>query len=138
MMVKLPKVGNNLLQEMSPQQNCNVSKKHVLSTNWSRKEEQINFSTVKEYGRLVVFKFLFLFLGVFLFSLLVLSFFRGLSIISSARYFFVEAYPFKNICQMEIFVTVYLPKQYLLNKQFVSLCKVSKTLKNLKNTCLLY
>ena len=138
MMVKLPKVGNNLLQEMSPQQNCNVSKKHVLSTNWSRKEEQINFSTVKEYGRLVVFKFLFLLLGVFLFFLLVLSFFRGLSIISPVRYFFVEAYPFKNICQMEIFVTVYLPKQYLLNKQFVSLCKVSKTLKNLKNTCLLY
>ena len=138
MMVKLPKVGNNLLQEMSPQRNCNVSKKHVLSTNWSRKEEQINFSTVKEYGRLVVFKSLFLFLSVFLFFLLVLSFFRGLSIISSVRYFFVEAYPFKNICQMEIFVTVYLPKEYLLNKQFVSLCKVSKTLKNLKNTCLLY
>ena len=138
MMVKLPKVGNNLLQEMSPQQNCNVSKKRVLSTNWSLKEEKINFSTVKEYGRLVVFKFLFLLLGVFLFFLLVLSFFRGLSIISSVRYFFVEAYPFKNICQMEIFVTVYLPKEYLLNKQFVSLCKVSKTLKNLKNTCLLY
>ena len=115
-MVKLPKVGNNLLQKMSPQRNCNVSKKHVLSTNWSRKEEKINFSTVKEYGRLAVFKFLFLFLSVILFFLLVLSFFRGLSIISLVRYFFVEAYPFKNIFQMEIFVTVYLPKEYLLNK----------------------
>ena len=32
------------------------------------------------------------------------------------RYFFVEAYPFKNICQMGIFVTLYLPKERLLNK----------------------
>ena len=44
------------------------------------------------------------------------SFFRTLSIISSVIYFLIEAYPFKNICQMEIFVTVYLPKECLLNK----------------------
>ena len=53
--------------------------------------------------RLVVFKFLFLFLCVLLFFLLVFSFFRTLSIISSVRYFLIEAYPFKNICQMENF-----------------------------------
>ena len=60
---------------------------------------------VKEYEdtRLVVFKFLFLFLCVLLFFLLVFSFFRTLSIISSVRYFLIEAYPFKNICQMENF-----------------------------------
>ena len=78
----------------------------------------------------------FLCFYVFLFFILVLSFFRGFSIISSVRYFFVEAYPFKNVCQMEIFVIVCLPKEYLLNKQFVSLCKLSKTLKILKKTLL--
>ena len=66
--------------------------------------------------RLVVSKFLFLFLCVLLVFLLVFFFFRALSIISSVRYFFVEAYPFKIIFQMEIFVTVYLPKMSLLNK----------------------
>ena len=65
------------------------------------------------------------------------SFFRGLSIISSVRYFFKEAYPFKNICQMEIFVIAYLLKECLVNKQFVSLCKVSKALRILKKPCLL-
>ena len=85
-----------------------------------------------ESTRLVVFKFLFLFLCVFLYFLLVFSFFRGLSIISSVKYFFVEAYPFKNICQMEIFVIIYLPEECLLNKYSVSLCKVSKTLQMLK------
>ena len=73
---------------------------------------------VKEYEdtRLVVFKFLVLFLCVLLFLLLVFSFFRALSIISLVTHFLVEAYPFKNICQMEILVTVYLPKECLLNK----------------------
>ena len=56
-----------------------------------------------ENTRLVVFKFLFLFLCVLLFFLPVFSFFRTLSIISSVRYFLIEAYPFKNICQMENF-----------------------------------
>ena len=51
--------------------------------------------------------------------------FRGLSIISSVRYFFVEVYQFKNICQMEIFLLVYLQKECLLNKQSLSRCKVS-------------
>ena len=69
-----------------------------------------------ENTRLVVFTFLFLFLCVLLFFLLVFSFFRTLSIISSVRYFLMEAYPFRNICQMEIFVTIYLPKKRLLNK----------------------
>ena len=90
-----------------------------------------------EDTRLVVFKFLFLFLCVLLFFLLVFSFFRTLSIISSVRYFLIEAYPFKNICQMEIFVTVYLPKECLLNKQSVSLCEVSKTLRIFKKPCFL-
>ena len=82
-----------------------------------------------EDTRLVVFKFLFLFLCVFFFFLLVFSILRGLSIISSVRYFFVEAYPFKSICQIKIFVTVYLPKECLLNKQTIFLCKVSETLR---------
>ena len=69
-----------------------------------------------ENTRLVVFTFLFLFLCVLLFFLLVFSFFRTLSIVSSVRYFLIEAYPFRNICQMEIFVTVYLLKKRLLNK----------------------
>ena len=51
--------------------------------------------------RLVVFKLLFLFLCALLFFLLVFPFYRKLSIISSVRYFLIEAYPFKNICQME-------------------------------------
>ena len=51
--------------------------------------------------RLVVFKFLYLFLCVLLFSLLVFSFFRTLSIISLVRYFLIEAYQFKNISQMK-------------------------------------
>ena len=85
-----------------------------------------------EGTRLVVFKFFFLFMCVYvfmcvLFLLLVFSFSREL-FISSGRYFFVEAYPSKNICQMEIFVIVYLPKECLLNKWSVSLCKVSQTL----------
>ena len=86
---------------------------------------------------LVVFKCLSLSRCVLLFFLLVFVFFRGLSFISSVRYFFVEAYLFKNICQMEIFLTVYLPKECLLNKQSVFLCKVSKTLRILKKPCLL-
>ena len=70
-----------------------------------------------EDTRSVVFNFLFLFLCVLLFSWLVFSMFRKLSNISSTRYFSVEAYPFKNICQMEIFVNVYLPN-YLINILF--------------------
>ena len=72
----------------------------------------------KEYGRHEVssIQVLFLFLCVLLVFLLVFPFFRELSIISSVGHFFVEAYPFKNICQTEIFVIVYLPKEYLLNK----------------------
>ena len=56
---------------------------------------------VKEYGRHKVSsaQVLFLFLCVLLFFLLVFSFFRELSIILSVRYFFVEAYPFKIICE---------------------------------------
>ena len=90
-----------------------------------------------EDTRLVVFKFLFLFLRVLLFSLLVFSFFKGFSIVSSVRYFFVETYPFKNNCQMEVFVIVYLPKECLQNKYSVSLCEVSKTLKDIKKSFLL-
>ena len=69
-----------------------------------------------EDTRLVVFKFLFFFLCVLFFLLLVFSFFKTLSIISSVKCFLIEAYPFKNICQMEIFVTAYLPKECLLKK----------------------
>ena len=41
MTVKLSKVRNNLLEEMNPEWDCIVSKKHVLSTNihGNRKEE---------------------------------------------------------------------------------------------------
>ena len=73
---------------------------------------------VKEYGRHEVSSIqVVVFVSVcFVVFLLVFPFYRKLSIISSVRYFLIEAYPFKNICQMEIFVTVYLPKECLLNK----------------------
>ena len=82
------------------------------------KKSKKNFWTVKEYERheLSNIQVLLLFLCVLLFLLLVIFFFRGLSIISWVRYFFVEAYPFKNICQMEIFVIGCLPKECFLNK----------------------
>ena len=59
---------------------------------------------VKEYGRREINSIqVLIFVSVYaLFFLLVFSFFRGLFIISSDD-FFVEAYPFKNIYQMEIF-----------------------------------
>ena len=63
------------------------------------------------------------------FSVKYFPFFRGNSITSSVRYFFVEAYLFINICPMEIFVIVYLPS--------VPLCEVSKTLRIFKIACLL-
>ena len=52
MTVKLPEVRNNHFEEMNRQWNCIVSK-HVLSTNFygNKKEEQRNFSMVKEYRR---------------------------------------------------------------------------------------
>ena len=43
-------------------------------------------------------------------------FLKELSIISLVRYFFVEAFPFKNMCQMENFVIAYPPKECSLNK----------------------
>ena len=60
---------------------------------------------VKNYGRHEVrsIQVLILFLCVLLFFLPVFFFFRTLSIISLVRYFLIEAYPFKNICQMENF-----------------------------------
>ena len=53
------------------------------------------------------------------------------------RYCFVEDNSFKNICQLEIFVTVYLPKECLLNKQSLSLYEVSKSLRIFKKPCFL-
>ena len=103
--VKLQKVRNNLFQEMDPHWNSIVSK----NTYFQQKKS-------KENTKLIVLKFFFLFLCVLLFFLLVFSFFRGLSIMSSIRYFFVEVYTFKNICQMEIFIIVYIPKECLLIK----------------------
>ena len=51
MTVKLPKMRNNLPEEMNPE--LYYFKKHVLSTNFhgSIKEALINFSIVREYGR---------------------------------------------------------------------------------------
>ena len=90
-------------------------KKHILPTNFhgNRNEEYKKFSMVKECGskcgsssiQVLIFVFVCV---VFLTSLFL--FFRGISIISSVRYFFVEAYWFKIICHMEIFVISYLPK----------------------------
>ena len=58
---------------------------------------------VKEYGRHEVSSIqVVVFVSVcFVVFLLVFPFYRKLSIISSVRYFLIEAYPFKNICQME-------------------------------------
>ena len=72
-----------------------------------------------EDTRLAVFKFLLLFLYVLLFISVVFSFIRGPSIISSLRYFFVEAYPFKNICQVNIFVLNCLSTESVLTEQVV-------------------
>ena len=120
MTVKLTKLGNNLLEEMNRQWDCIVSENTCF--------EQIDFfSTVKKYGRHEVSSIkVLIFVSVFLFFLLVFFFFRGFSIISSVRYFFIGPYPFKNVCQMEVFVIFYVPKESLLNKQSISLCKVSK------------
>ena len=91
-----------------------------------------------EDTRLVVFKFLFLFLCVLLFFLLAFFFFGMVSINSAVRYFLIEAYPFSlTISQMEIFVAPYLPKECLLNKYPVSPCEVSKTLRIFKKLYLL-
>ena len=47
-------------------------------------------------------------------------FLTGLSILSSVRYCFVEAYPFKNICQMKIFVIVYQKRVYWPSSPYLS------------------
>ena len=73
-----------------------------------------------EDTRLVVLKFLVLFRSV-LFFLLVFSFFRTLSIISLVRYFLIEAYPFKNICQMETFRDCLFTKR-VFTEQVVRIC----------------
>ena len=86
MTIKLPKVRNNLLVEMNPQWDCIVSKNMCF--------QQIFME--KDTTKLVVFEFFFLFLCLWLFFLLVFSFFRGISIISSVKYFLVEAYPLKR------------------------------------------
>ena len=91
-------------------------KKHVLHGNG--KEKQRNFSIVKEYGRheisrIQVFTFVSVCVVVFLTSIFL---FKRAFYYFIRRYIFVDAYPFKNNCQMEIFITVYLPKQCLLNK----------------------
>ena len=102
MTVKLPKVRNNLFEEISRQWDCIVSKNTCF---------QRIFMGIKKKSKE--------FLCVFLFFWVVFSIFRGLSNISLIRYFFVEAYPFKNICQMEIFINAYLPNcliTCLLNK----------------------
>ena len=60
---------------------------------------------VKEYGKHEVSSIqVLIFVSVCVVVFLASSFlFRTLSIISSVRYFLIEAYPFKNICQMENF-----------------------------------
>ena len=100
-------------------------KKHVLSTK-EQQRETFSMVKLKEYAKheissIQVLLFVSVCIVVFLTSIFL---FRGLSIISSVRYFFVEVYQFKNICQMEIFVIVYLPKKCLLNNYFLSLCEV--------------
>ena len=75
--------------------------------------------------RLVVFKFLFLFLYVLLFLLIVFSFLRTLSIIG--KIFLIEAYPFKNICQIENFRNCLSTKRVFTEQVVcVSLCEVPK------------
>ena len=121
MTVKLSKIRKNLLEEMNPQWNAIVSKNtcfQQIFMGTEKKSKEILFSMVKEYGRheissIQVLIFVSVSVVVFLTSIFL---FRGLSIISSVRYFFLEAYPFKNICQTEIFVIVCLPKECLLNK----------------------
>ena len=61
------------------------------------------------------------------FSYQYFPFLEGFLLFHWYDFFFLEAYLFKNVCQTEIFETVYLPKECLLNKQSASLCEVSKT-----------
>ena len=65
--------------------------------------------------------------GENLFSYQYFPFLEGFLLFHWYDFFFLEAYLFKNVCQTEIFETVYLPKECLLNKQSASLCEVSKT-----------
>ena len=98
-------------------------------------KNHVLFSTVKEYARKIQGQqhsssfFSFYVCCCFSYQ----HFFRGLSVFLSVRYFFGETYPFKNICQVEIFVIVYLLKECLFNKKSVSSIQVSRTLRIFKN-----
>ena len=137
MTIKLSKVRNNLFEEMNRQWDCTVSKhtcfQRIFMGKKKRAKKLFDGKRIwKTRGQQYSSSYYY-FLCVLLVFLLVFPFFRELSIISSVGHFFVEAYPFKNICQTEIFVIVYLPKEYLLNKQSTSLCKLSKTFRVLND-----
>ena len=140
MTVKLSKVRNNLLQEMKPRQDCIVSKNtcfhQIFMGTGKKSKETFQWQKNMEDARLIVFKFFFfVFVCVIVFLNSIFLFQRAFYYLIG-RYFFVEAHPFKNICQMEIFVIVYLPKESLLNKQSLSLCEASQPLRILKKNML--
>ena len=123
---------------MNRQWDCIVSKKHVLSTNFygNKKEEQRNFSMVKEYGRHEVSSIqalIFSHMCVVVFLTSIFLFQRAFNYFIS-KILFRRGLPIQKYLSDGMFVIVYLPKECLLNNQSVSLCKVSKTLRILKKT----
>ena len=110
---------------MNSQWDCIVSKNTCFQQIFmvAEKKSKEIFSTVKEYRRPEVSstQVLFFFLCVLLLFLTSVFFFsfdkiidiiewvsiiKCNSIISLVRYFFVEAYPFKNVCQIEILLII--------------------------------
>ena len=75
---------------------------------------------VKEYGRHEVSSIqVLIFVSVCVVAFLTsFFFFRTLSIISSVRYILIEAYPFKDICQIEKFCN-YISTKRVFTKQLV-------------------
>ena len=114
-------------------------KKHVLSTNfhWRQKRGVNNFLIVKEYGRHEVSSIQVL--------IYVSVFFTSIFLFQNAFHYFISKVFFnRSLPNQKYFSdgkfstkTVYLPKECLLNKQSVSLCEVSKTLRIFKKPCFL-
>ena len=133
MTIHLPKMGNNLLEEINPQRDYIVLKNTCFQQIFMRAQKRVNkFFDCKRIWKTRCQQYpssSFCFCMCCCFSYQYFPFLECFLIFHwqdiFSRYIFTQS--FKNICQMRIFVIVYLPKEYLLNKQSVSLCKLSKT-----------
>ena len=138
MRVKSPKLRYNLFEEMNRQWDCVVSKKKRTFNEflWEQKRRVKKLFDGKRIWKTRVQQYsssYFCSCVSCCFSYQYFPYLEGFLLF----HFFIEAYPFKNICQMETFVIVYLSKECLLKKQSLSFCKVSKTLWILKKPRLL-